>query len=141
MFGLFRKHETDEQKHETDEQIKERLLKLCHKGDYGVCPAPMDADVAINELRDFFLGKDWYSSFATGSKPTLAEVIYQIEARYKPKKAVRNKQLTDTNSAISELQDFFLGKDWYVSIPISHKQVIAESVYQIETRYKIYKAK
>ena len=30
----------------------------------GTPAVPMDANVAINELRDFFLGKDWYSSLS-----------------------------------------------------------------------------
>lgn len=133
MFRLFRKHETDE-------EIRERLLKLCKEGDYGICPPPMEANVALNELRDFFLGKDWYSSFADGSKPTFSEIVYQIETRCKSKKAVKYAQLTNANSAISALQEFFLGKDWYVSMPIGHEQIIAEIVYQIETKYKRLKA-
>ena len=46
----------------------------------------------------------------------------------------------EANVAINELRDFFLGKDWYVSMPIGHEQVIAEIVYQIETKYKRLKA-
>lgn len=135
MFRLFRKHETDE-------QVKERLLKLCKEGDYGICPHPMEANVAINELRDFFLGKDWYSSFADGNKPTFSEIVYQIETRCKSKKddSVTRLPLKDADVAINELQEFFLGEGWYVSMPIGHEQVIAEIVYQIETRYKRLKA-
>ena len=35
-------------KHETDEQIRERLLKLCKEGDYGIRSPPMCANVAIH---------------------------------------------------------------------------------------------
>lgn len=133
MFNLFRKYETNK-------QLKERLLKLCPDGNYGLCPPPLVADVAINELRDFFLGKDWYSSFAVGNEPTFSDIVYEIKTKYKPKKVVQHKQLPNANSAIMELQDFFLGKDWYVVLPISHDQVIAEIVYSIERKFRFLKA-
>lgn len=100
----------------------------------------MVADVAFNELRDFFLGKDWYSSFAIGSEPTFSDIVYEIKTKYKPKKVVQHKQLPNANSAIMELQDFFLGKNWYISLPISHNQAIAEAVYQIERKFQKLKA-
>lgn len=133
MFKLFHKHETDA-------QIKERLLKLCKNGDYGICPPPMDANVAINELRDFFLGKDSNLILADGSKNYFSELVYQIETKCKSQKTVKNTQLTNVNSAINELQEALLGKDWYVSMPLGHEQIITEIVYQLESRYKKLKA-
>ena len=133
MFKLFCKHETDE-------QIRERLLKLCKNGDYGICPPPMDANVAINELRDFFLGKDSNSILADGNKNYFSEIVYQIKSRCKSQKTIKCIQLTNVYSAINELQEFLLGKDWYVSMPLGHEQVITEIVYQIETKYKKLKA-
>lgn len=133
MFKLFCKHETDE-------QIRERLLKLCKNGDYGICPPPMDANVAINELRDFFLGKDSNSILADGNKNYFSEIVYQIESRCKSPKTIKCIQLTNVYSAINELQEFLLGKDWYVSMPLGHEQIITEIVYQIETKYKKLKA-
>lgn len=129
MFRFFRKHETDE-------EIKVRLLKLCEEGDYGICPRPMKAEVAVNELRDFFLGKDWYSSFPEENKPSISETVYQIKNR-KSKKHDRATALPpmSANAAIDELCEHFLGKDWYVSLPLGREQVIAEMVYQIERRY------
>ena len=82
MFRLFRKHETDE-------QIKARLLKLCKEGDYGICPPPMDANVAIKELSNFFLGEDWYVSMPIGHEQVIAEIVYQIETKYKRLKATK----------------------------------------------------
>ena len=75
MPRFFRKHE------ETDKQIRERLLSLCKKGDYGTCPAPMDAIVAINELKDYFLGKDWSVSTSVGHEQVIAEIVFQIETK------------------------------------------------------------
>lgn len=80
MFRLFCKHETDE-------QIKQRLLKLCKDGDYGVCPPPMDANIAINELQNFFLGEDWHVSMSLGREQIITEIVYQIETKYKGLKA------------------------------------------------------
>ena len=76
-------------KHETDEQIWERLLKLCKEGDYGICPPPMDANVAINELQNFFLGKDWYVSLPIGHEQVITEIVYQIETKHKRLKATK----------------------------------------------------
>lgn len=134
MFRLFCKHETDE-------EIRKRLLNLCQEGDYGICPPPMEANVAINELREFFLGKDCYLSFDDGNKPNFSEIVYQIESRCKRKKAVKDVNITDANSAISELQEFFLGKGWCIGMSIGHEQVITEIVYEIETRYNRLRAK
>lgn len=82
MFRLFRKHEPLEPV-ETNEQISERLLKLCEDGDYGLCPPPMDADVAINELTTFFLGEDWCVCMPLSREQVISEIVYQIETTYK----------------------------------------------------------
>lgn len=82
MFGLFCEHETDE-------EIRARLSKLCKEGDYGICPSPMDANVAINELQNFFLGEDWYVSMPIGHEQVIAEIVYQIETKYKRLKATK----------------------------------------------------
>ena len=131
-------------KHETDDEIKFRLLNLCEEGDYGICPPPMKAEVAINELRDFFLGKDWYCSFASERKPSISEIVYQIKRKkvagsFKRIKYIRFP-LMDANTAINQLCDFFLGGEWYIALPLAHEQIITEIVYQIETRNKHLKA-
>lgn len=82
MFRLFRKHEPLEPV-ETDEQISERLLKLCEDGDYGLCPPPMDAKVAIVELSQFFLGEDWCVCMPLSPEQVISEIVYQIETKYK----------------------------------------------------------
>ena len=61
--------------------------------------------------------------------------------RCKYKRGVKHIEISNVNSAISELTDFFLGKDWYTSMPIGHEQIITEIVYEIETKYKKLKAK
>lgn len=68
---------------ESDEEIRERLLKLCDGGAYGICPPPMKAQVAVNELCDFFLGRDWYTALSMTSEQVNAEIVYAIETKYK----------------------------------------------------------
>ena len=41
--------------------------------------------------------------------------------------------------ALTELQRYFLGEDWYVVAPLSQEQINTEVVYEIETRYKGHK--
>jgi len=41
--------------------------------------------------------------------------------------------------ALNELCRYFLGEDWYTTLPESQEQVNTEIVYEIETRYKGYK--
>ncbi len=151
MFRLFKKYEKDE-------QVRSRLMRLCKKGDYGICSPPMDANVAIDELKNFFLGEDWCVGMPIGHEQIITEIVYQIETKYKRLKAT-NEQVwsrllnlckegdygicpppMDANVAIDELKNFFLGEDWYVSMPIGHEQAITEIVCQIETKHKRLKA-
>ena len=41
--------------------------------------------------------------------------------------------------ALDELCRYFLGEDWYTTMPESREQVNTEKVYEIEKRYKGYK--
>lgn len=43
---------------------------------------------------------------------------------------------TDAQVAFNELAKFFLGDDFYISLPISNAQCNTELLYEIETRYK-----
>ncbi len=157
MFKLFRRPETDQ-------QIKERVLKLCKKGDYDICPPSMNANVAIDELKNFFLGEDWYVVMPIGHEQVITEIVCAIEMKCKAftsfHKRETDKQIQErisklckngdyaicpqpmnANVAINELKNFFLGEDWYVVMPIEHEQVITEIVYAIETKYKRLKVK
>lgn len=140
MFRLFCKHETKD-------QVSERLLKLCEEGDYGICPPPMKADVAIMELCNFFLGQDWYSSFSEANKPSISEIVHEIEKKHtlkllkKRRSASKNTAIPTlpdsmtAQAAINELCSFFLGEGWYMALPVGVEQVNTEIVYQIEAKY------
>jgi hypothetical protein len=47
---------------ENPQEISKRLMKLTDQKDYGLSNPPMNAQVALNELANHFLGSDWYSS-------------------------------------------------------------------------------
>lgn len=140
MFRLFCKHETND-------QISERLSKLCEEGDYGICPAPMKATVAINELCNFFLGQDWYNSFSEANKPSISEIVRAIEEKHTLKLLKKRWSASKSNTlptipdsmtaqaAINELCSFFLGEGWYIALLVGVEQVNTEIVYQIETKY------
>lgn len=71
---------------------RERILKLCESGDYGIFAPPMKAQVALNELCSYLLGDDWYdTSGATHQEQVNTAIVCAIEqqfqgARIKPEK-------------------------------------------------------
>lgn len=70
-------------KRESSEQIRERLLKLCKEEGHESCPPCLDADVALNELADHLLGKDWYVVGPIHAKQVNFEIVKAIEEKYK----------------------------------------------------------
>ena len=74
---------------ETDEEMKARILSLCKDGDYGLCPPAMDAQVALNELKRYLLGDDWYVVLPVNAEQCNTEIVYEIERRYKKYRQVK----------------------------------------------------
>lgn len=72
-------------KRETNKKRLERILKLTDGKDYGIFPAPMNAQVAVNELCRYFLGDDWYTSGSISNGQVNTEIVFEIESRYKGK--------------------------------------------------------
>ena len=72
---------------ETNKEIGERLFKLTNGKDYGMCPPPMNAQVAVNELCRYFLGEDWYSLMPVCNEQINTEIVYEIERKFKKCKA------------------------------------------------------
>lgn len=73
---------------QSDAQICKRLLMLTKgdKVDYGICPPPMDAQAAVNELARYLLGDEWYISFPLSQEQANTEIVYEIERLYKKQK-------------------------------------------------------
>ena len=125
---------------EKDAQIVIRVQSLCSNINCGICPAPMASDVAINELKNFFLGENWSISDAT---PSISDIVYHIKRKLKFRRIFQNtqyKELDNADDAVADLIEFFLGKDWYVALPLSFEQCTTEAVYQIEYTYNRFRA-
>lgn len=88
MFKLFKRKK---KRIETDQEMRERILSLCKDGDYGLCSPPMNAQVALNELKDFFLGEDWYSVMPVCQEQINTEIVYEIESKYRKSRKIYKK--------------------------------------------------
>lgn len=66
-----------------NEITKERILNLTDGKDYGICSPPMTAQVALNELRRYFLGENWYTVMPISQEQVNTEIVYEIETSYK----------------------------------------------------------
>ncbi len=58
--------------------------------DYGIIAPPMDADTAIDFLRRYLLGENWYSPNPISSKQINTEIVYLILSQYS--KRYRNER-------------------------------------------------
>ncbi|MGL5718645.1 MAG: hypothetical protein ACRCX2_36915 [Paraclostridium sp.] len=76
MFNLFSKKETDV-------EIRERLLGLTKDIDCGIFTPPMDAQVALNELKNHLLGRDWYVVDPLNQEQVNSIIVYEIEKKYR----------------------------------------------------------
>lgn len=72
-------------KEEWDKNV-DRVMSLCEKGDYGICTPPMKAQVAVNELCEYLLGKDWYHNMPYGAEQMNTEIVLAIERKYQRSK-------------------------------------------------------
>lgn len=72
-------------KKEKRNEVYDRIFKLTDGKDYGIFPAPIDAQVALNELCRYFLGDDWVSMDPISVGQINTEIVCEIESRYKSK--------------------------------------------------------
>lgn len=71
-------------KKESNEQIRQRILSLCEQDkDYGICPPPMDAQTALNEISKHLLGENWCVNIPISQEQVNTEIVFAIEERYK----------------------------------------------------------
>lgn len=63
------------------DSIRKRVVDLTENVDCGICTQPMDAQVAVNELCRYILGKDWYVVMPLGQKQINTEIVYAIECK------------------------------------------------------------
>lgn len=68
---------------ETPNEVRERVLSLCEDVDCGIFSPPLNAQVALNELARHLLGEDWYSTNPISQEQINAEIVYEIEMKYR----------------------------------------------------------
>ena len=74
---------------ESDDELAERIWQLTDKQDYGIFSPCMEAQVAITELCNFFLGEDWYSTGGISPQQVNTEIVYEIERKFKWYRIIR----------------------------------------------------
>ena len=141
---------------------EEHILSLCDsKIRYDVTSLrPMEAQVAVDELRRYFLGEDWYdTSGVTNTEQVNTNIVAEIEIKYRGARIGFFKykkfdsrhiwNLCDTDNreflifsppmraeiAICELSDYFLGDGWRYGL-MGNKNINTIIVVAIEKKYK-----
>ena len=67
----------------TDDEIIDHIFSLSDQKDYGICPAPIDGQTALNELISYILGDDWYVTMPMGQEQVNHEALVCIELKLK----------------------------------------------------------
>lgn len=70
-------------------EIKEFEKIISTKGDYGLCPPPIEAQEGLNILIKHFLGKDWYVTLPISQEQLNTEAIYEILSKHPKKKSLK----------------------------------------------------
>ena len=69
---------------ETDKEIQERIRKLCKTDDLcNYSEDTMSGQTALNELCNYFLGKDWYVVDPLPNMQVNPIIVYEIERKYR----------------------------------------------------------
>ena len=69
---------------ETDKEIRDRIRKLCKTDELCNCSEDtMSGQTALNELCDYFLGKDWYVVDPLPNMQVNPIIVYEIERKYR----------------------------------------------------------
>ena len=61
---------------------KQKLFEIFENSDYGLMPAPMSAQFAINTLCDYLLGDDFYITDPVSQEQANTLIIYNILKHY-----------------------------------------------------------
>jgi len=62
---------------------QEYILSLCKDVDCGMLTPPMDAQVALEELKRYFLGDDWYFVGPGDAEQGNMEIVCAIQQKYR----------------------------------------------------------
>lgn len=61
---------------------KKKLFKILSDETYGLCPAPLSANDAIQILTDYLLGEDFYISMPLSQEQANTEIVERILKKY-----------------------------------------------------------
>jgi len=84
------------------EELRKRVVKFEDK-DYGICPAPLPAQEAVNLLIEHFLGDDWYVTLSMGSEQVNMEAVFEIITNNQKKKSLWSRFVTWLSCDFSDL--------------------------------------
>ena len=71
-------------KKETDKEIRDRIRTLCKNDNLcNYSEDTMSGQTALNELCDYFLGKDWYVVDSLSNMQVNPIIVYEIERKYR----------------------------------------------------------
>lgn len=63
-------------------EYKKKLFGILSDTTYGICPAPMSADVALQILTTYLLGEDFYIVMPVSQEQANTEIVATILNKY-----------------------------------------------------------
>ena len=77
---------------------KKKLFDILSDETYGICPAPMSAEVAIQILTDYLLGEDFYIPMPLSPRQANTEIVAAILEKYSKEYNKDRKRFIKTGS-------------------------------------------
>lgn len=77
---------------------KKKLFDILSDETYGICPAPMSAEVALQILTDYLLGEDFYISMPLSPRQANTEIVAAILKKYSKEYNKDRKRFIKTGS-------------------------------------------
>lgn len=81
---------------------KKKLFKILSDETYGICPAPMSAEDALQILTDYLLGEDFYISMPLSPQQANTEIVATILKKYSKEYNKDRKRFIKTGSVGNE---------------------------------------
>lgn len=126
----------------TAEEFREFIYENNKGEDYGICPPPTDAQVALDVLAVHFLGENWDKDLPFSFKEELnGYAVQRIHMKYMNSKnaTINVPPIINAQVGINTLIDILM-PGWYCVLSVGVRQVNSEAVYCILKNYP-YKRK
>lgn len=79
---------------------KEKLFEVLSDDTYGVCPAPMSADVALQILTVYLLGENFYVVMPVSQEQANTEIVAAILEKYSKEYRKDRKRFTNERRGV-----------------------------------------